>query len=125
MKRLFSLLALIAIISVSNCSEIPENNDPVLGTWLNTTLAVAEDSKTQNTGEWEEWIFNDVYLGRYHRYSDNQIVLQTDFRWEVVNGVYSLQYSEEELTDVQVILSQSAENEQLELQNGEVFATRR
>ena len=120
MKRLFSFLAILAIISVSNCSEIPENNDPVLGIWSNTE-AISESDETPVA---EEWIFNDVYLGRYHRYSKNEIVVQTDFRWEVEDGVYTITYHLEEMLQVNVLLKQSTASDQLELQNGEVFAVR-
>ncbi len=118
------MLAILAIIGVSNCTRIPDNNDPVLGIWSRTTTAT-EDAKNQNVVEREEWIFNDVYLGRYHRYSDNAIVLQTDFSWEVTDdGTYSINYGVQELPPVEVSMTRSEENDLLELPSGEVFATR-
>ncbi len=123
MKRLFSLLAILAIIGVSNCTRIPDNNDPVLGIWSRTTTT-PENAKNENVVEREEWIFNDVYLGRYHRYNNNSIVLQTDFSWEVTDGSYTINYGIPELTPVEVFMTQSDENDLLELPSGEVFATR-
>ena len=123
MKRLFSFLAIIAIIAVSNCTRIPDNNDPVLGIWARTVTAT-EIAMDQNVAEREEWIFNDVYLGRYHRYSNNAIVLQTDFSWEVADGTYTISYAIPELTAVEVLMIQSEEQDLLELPSGEVFATR-
>ena len=121
MKRFFSMLAIIGFIAVSNCSRIPENNDPVLGIWVKAALLDENTSRNSDTSINEEWIFNDVYLGRYHRYSDNEIVFHTDFQWEVVNGIYTISYSEEDLPSVQV----SIKNELLEFENGDVFATRK
>lgn len=123
MKRLFSFLAIIAIIGASNCSRIPDNNDPVLGIWSNT-LTTLENAKDQNGVEREEWIFNDVYLGRYHRYVGNSIVIETDFSWEVTDGAYTISYAIPELSSVEVVMTQSEENDLLELPSGEVFATR-
>ncbi len=121
MKRFFSMLAIVGFIAVSNCSRIPENNDPVLGIWVKAELLNEDSSKKTTTPISEEWIFNDVYLGRYHRYSNNEIVFYTDFRWDVVDGVYTISYSEEDLSSVQVSLN----NELLEFENGDVFATRK
>jgi hypothetical protein len=125
MKRFFSMLAIVGFIAVSNCSRIPENNDPVLGVWVRTELI--DDATARETAApiSEEWIFNDVYLGRYHRYSDKEIVFYTDFKWEVVDDVYTITYSQGEMSEVQVSLKLSEENEMLELVNGAVFATRK
>ena len=121
MKRFFSMLAIVGFIAVSNCSRIPENNDPVLGVWVKAELLAEDVSRNTTAPISEEWIFNDVYLGRYHRYSDGEIVLYTDFRWEVVDEVYTISYSLEDMPTVQV----SLKDELLELENGDVFATRK
>ena len=116
------MLAILGFIAVSHCSRVPENNDPVLGIWVSTELTSDESAKNVSTITNEEWIFNDVFLGRYHRYSENEIIYYTDFRWEVNDDdVYTISYSVEGMTSVQV----SLKNESLELENGEVFATRK
>ena len=125
MKRFFSMLAIVGFIAVSNCSRIPENNDPILGIWVNTELSIEDTARNSDTSTREEWIFNDVYLGRYQRYSGNEIIFYTDFSWEVINDVYTISYPEEGMSQVQVALKQSADPEILELGNGDVFATRK
>jgi len=125
MKRFFSMLAIVGFFAVSNCSRIPENNDPVLGIWVRTELVNEDTNKDDTPSVREEWIFNDVYLGRYHRYSNNEIVFYTDFQWEVVDEVYTISYSHGEMPEVEFSLRLSEENEMLELENGAVFAIRK
>ncbi|MEM0932836.1 MAG: hypothetical protein AAF575_11120 [Bacteroidota bacterium] len=122
MKKLFSLLFIVLIIAVSNCTDIPENNDPILGIWIRTTSAT-EDSKSTDLTK-EEWIFNDVYLGRYQRYSGNTLVFYTDFKWSTEDGTYTIVYSGTDIEEVTVNLEESNEPETLSLENGAVFATR-
>jgi len=124
MKRFFSMLAIIGIIAVSNCTQVPENNDPVLGTWIRAELN-DDAAKTENSQIREEWIFNDVYLGRYHRYSDKDIAFYTDFSWEVIDGVYTISYSKGDMEEVTVSLNHNDNLEALQLQNGSVFAVRK
>lgn len=40
----------------------------------------------------QEWIFNDVYLGRFHQYSNDQLVVITDFGWSRKEGAYTIAY---------------------------------
>jgi len=101
MKKFFSLMAIVAIISVSNCSRIPENNDPVIGIW--SRLDVNEVNETSREAVRQEWIFNDVYLGRYHRYENNTLVLKTDFNWEVNDGMYTINYPGTEMPSNTVV----------------------
>jgi len=124
MKRLFSMLAIVGIIAVSNCTRVPENNDPVLGTWVKA-VSNDETAKTDSPQITEEWIFNDVYLGRYNRYSNKDIAFYTDFSWEVIDGVYTISYSEGDMEQVEVSLSKGDNREKLELFNGSVFAVRK
>lgn len=119
------MLAILGFIAVSNCSKIPENNDPVLGIWVKTALSEEITSSPTDASIDEEWIFNDVFLGRYHRYEGNEIVFYTDFKWEVIDGDYTITYSEDHMENVRVSLNQSTEQELLELRNGEVFAIRK
>jgi len=119
MKKLFSFLAIIGIILASNCSRIPENNDPVIGIWSNTEVAFT--SQTEKNTNRQEWIFNDAYLGRYHSYINGQIDVLTDFQWEEEDGVYTISYPgiENKLNDVVTI-----NGEILRALDGHTLATR-
>ncbi|WP_437397113.1 hypothetical protein [Flagellimonas lutimaris] len=122
MKKLFSLLSIIGIIAISNCTSVPENHDPILGIWAKTESSSIE-GKSTNTSR-EEWIFNDVYLGRYQRYSNSELIFYTDFKWSQKNGTYSITYGDPQVTDITVSLEKAKEPEVLTLDNGSVFATR-
>ncbi|MEX0313600.1 MAG: hypothetical protein AB3N18_05445 [Allomuricauda sp.] len=123
MKKLFSLLSIICIIAISNCSSIPENNDPILGTWVKNS-STQNESANKNSTTREEWIFNDVYLGRYQSYTNSNLTFYTDFRWSEENGRYTIIFGDEHVTDVIVSLEESNDPEILALENGSVFATR-
>ena len=118
------MLAILGVIAVSNCSRIPENNDPVLGIWVKTEIN-NDAQVSKETSISEEWIFNDVYLGRYHRYDNNEIVFYTDYSWEVVNEVYTISYSKGDMESVQVFLIDSEESQTLQLENGTILAERK
>ncbi|WP_422348766.1 hypothetical protein [Flagellimonas sp.] len=122
MKKFFSLLAIASIVAVSNCTSIPENNDPILGIWVRDD-ANGDENKNGSTSR-EEWIFNDVYLGRYQSYSNSSLTFYTDFKWSEENGKYTITYSDEQVTDVIVSLEETSNPEILALENGSVFATR-
>ena len=122
MKKLFSLLCIISIVAVSNCTSIPENSDPILGIWVRSNTSTDADKNTNITHE--EWIFNDVYLGRYQSYSNSKLEFYTDFRWSEDNGTYTITYGDPQVTDVTVSLEQNDSPERLTLDNGSVFATR-
>ncbi|WP_298928671.1 hypothetical protein [uncultured Allomuricauda sp.] len=121
MKKFFSLLSIVCIIAISNCTSIPENNDPILGIWARSGSTL--ENKNENATR-EEWIFNDVYLGRYQSYSESNLLFYTDFKWSEENGVYTIIYSDTEITDVIVSLEETNDPEILALENGTVFATR-
>ncbi|MFT0716060.1 hypothetical protein [Flagellimonas lutimaris] len=122
MKKLFSLLSIVGIIAISNCTRVPDNHDPILGIWAKTE-SFSLEGKSANTTR-EEWIFNDVYLGRYQRYSNSELIFYTDFKWSQENGSYSLIYGDPQVTDITVSLEKAKEPEVLTLDNGSVFATR-
>ena len=122
MKKLFSLLSIVGIIAISNCTRVPDNHDPILGIWAKTESPRVEDKSANTTRE--EWIFNDVYLGRYQRYSNSELIFYTDFKWSQENGSYSLIYGDPQVTDITVSLEKAKEPEVLTLDNGSVFATR-
>ncbi|MBO0343531.1 MAG: hypothetical protein VX798_10580 [Bacteroidota bacterium] len=122
MKKLFSLLSIIGIIAISNCTRVPENNDPILGVWAKTESSSIEGKSESSIRE--EWIFNDVYLGRYQRYSNSELIFYTDFKWSQENGNYSIVYGDPQVTDITVSLQKAKDPEVLTLDNGSVFATR-
>lgn len=123
MKKLFSFLAIIGIILVSNCSRIPENNDPVIGIWSNQE--VKAQSQTSKTTIRTEWIFNDAYLGRYHSYRNGKRDALTDFKWTEEDGVYTISYPgiENKLNDV-VTMTESENGTILKATDGHTLATR-
>ena len=122
MKKLFSLLSIVGIIAISNCTRIPENHDPILGIWAKIESSNIEGKSSSTVRE--EWIFNDVYLGRYQRYSDSELIFYTDFKWSQENGTYSITYGDPKVNDITVSLEKAKEPEILTLDNGSVFATR-
>ncbi|MGB5378716.1 hypothetical protein [Muriicola sp.] len=122
MKKLVSLMAIIAIILASNCSRIPENNDPIIGIWAKT--AISNNSETGRQNNRQEWIFNDVFLGRYHSYSGNTLDVKTDFSWTVADGVYTISYPGTDMPNDTVSLKQSEEGKILEDPQGNILAHR-
>ncbi|TMM57961.1 hypothetical protein FEE95_00600 [Maribacter algarum] len=123
MKKLFSFFAIIGIILASNCSRIPENNDPVIGIW--SKVEVKSTSQTQKSTNRQEWIFNDAYLGRFHNYNNGKIDVLTDFKWEEEDGVYTISYPgiENKLNDV-VTMIKSEDGEILKATDGKTLAIR-
>lgn len=122
MKKFFSLLAILALIAVSNCSEIPENNDPILGIWSKSEIA----SEGEESGDKvrQEWIFNDAYLGRYHNYTNGDLDFYTDFSWSLEGETYTIIYTGTDKPKVQVNLEEAATPEKLALEDGAIFAIR-
>jgi len=125
MKKIFSFLAIIAIILVSNCSRIEENNDPVIGIWSNASSSSDNQTNKQTTTR-QEWIFNDAYLGRYHDLQNGSVTMKTDFKWTQKNGVYTVSYPglPDKTNDVFVIVDKSPEGVLLQDQNGDLIALR-
>ena len=120
MKKLFSLLAIVTIISVSNCTQIPENNDPIIGIW--SRVDFSENGGTERMANRQEWIFNDVYLGRYHSYEGNQLEVKTDFSWTQQDGVYTISYPGTDMPDQMVSMKNSEEGTILEDVQGNILA---
>ena len=123
MKKILSLLAIIAIIFSSNCSRIEENNDPIVGIWIEAT-ASSESETAKNTTR-KEWIFNDVFLGRYHRFDKGKIIEQTDFKWSQTDGIYTVEYRglENKPNDI-VIIKTTPTGTILQESNGNMLAVR-
>lgn len=115
------LLTVVLSTSLQSCSEIPENNDPVIGIWSRTELSAGA---VQKSSQREEWIFNDVYLGRYHRYEGENITIQTDFSWSEYQGVYTIEYPGLDRAPEQAVIRQKSNGITLETLQGEVLARR-
>lgn len=123
MRRIFSLFAVLAIIFASNCSRIPENNDPVIGIWTNTLPAASGNTSKQQVRQ--EWIFNDAYLGRYHRYEGNILSLKTDFQWKKEDALYRITYPGTTLPTNRVLMKEGPDGESfLEDEKGNILAER-
>ena len=64
---------------VFSCSEVEVAEDPILGIWMNeleSELVIEGELVTQ-----QEWIFNDLYKGRFHGYRDGKVVYEMDYQW--------------------------------------------
>ncbi len=90
MKKFLSLMAICAIIFSANCSRIEQNNDPIIGIWFQSGTEILNGTSKSTLRK--EWIFNDVYLGRYHEINGNDITLQTDFKWSKEDNIYTIEY---------------------------------
>lgn len=121
MKRFFSLVAILAIVFASNCSKIPENNDPVIGVWSRTEIS---QSNTGKLSVRQEWIFNDAYLGRYHSYEGNTLVFKTDFKWEQEDGLYTISYPGTDMATAKVRMKEEPEEVILQDEKGNILAKR-
>lgn len=116
----FIVLAMLLSIPQS-CSEIPENSDPVIGVWSSTESETQTDLRGSVR---EEWIFNDVYLGRYHRYQGGAIIAQSDFQWKVQGKIYTIVYPNLERPADQVIIQHAESATLLLTEDGETLAHR-
>lgn len=123
MKKLLSLLAILTIILASNCTRIEQNDDPIIGIWIEA-ISSSEGNTAKNTTR-KEWIFNDVYLGRYHETDGSRIIEQTDFKWSQVDGVYTVEYRglENKPNDI-VTIKNTPEGTLLQQKNGNMLAIR-
>ncbi|WP_339664694.1 hypothetical protein [Maribacter arcticus] len=89
-KKFLSLVAICAIVFLANCSRIEQNNDPIIGIWSQSKIITTENSSKQTVRK--EWIFNDVYLGRYHEINGTTITIKTDFNWSKQGDIYTIEY---------------------------------
>jgi len=122
-KKLFSLLAILGIILVSNCTRIPENNNPVIGIWSDVEVSEATETAKKQTHR-QEWIFNDAYLGRYHEKTNGSITFKTDFRWSYENEMYTITYPGTEMAEETVSMQSSNDTAMLADTEGNIMATR-
>ena len=100
MKSLWSYL--ILLILVVSCSKIEINNDPVIGIWKNNVKSATNSN--QLVVDQEEWIFNDVYLGRFQGYKKGEIAFFTDFKWAFDGERYTISYPGTDFPKVKVIM---------------------
>jgi len=122
-KKFLSLLAICAIVFLANCSRIEQNTDPIIGIWSLSDLTVTESSSKQTIRK--EWIFNDVYLGRYHEIEGSTITLKTDFNWSKQDDVYTVEYKGLEGKPNNIItIKSSEENVYLQKKDGATLAIR-
>jgi len=122
MKKIFSFMAIVAIVFASNCSRIPENNDPVIGIWSKVDVNTISETNKQTIRQ--EWIFNDAYLGRYHKYNSTTLEVKTDFKWEQEDGIYTISYPGTDMTNNVVRMKESSDGIMLEDGQGNVLAKR-
>ena len=115
-------MAIVAIVLASNCSRIPENNDPVIGIWYRVDVINVSETSKQTIRQ--EWIFNDVYLGRYQKYNGSQLDFKTDFSWVTDKGVYTISYPGTGMINDVVSMKESPEGMLLEHIKGETLAKR-
>ncbi|HEA19326.1 hypothetical protein LCGC14_2012160 [marine sediment metagenome] len=123
MKKIFSLLAIIGIITVSNCTRIPENNNPVIGIWSDIAIS-SEDLSAKKETIRQEWIFNDAYLGRYHKKQNGSITFKTDFKWSFEDDIYTISYPGTDMPVEKVSMLKSEEATTLTDTEGNIIATR-
>lgn len=122
MKRLLSFVAILVIVFASNCTRIPENNDPVIGIWTFTELQ--NISATQKEQIRKEWIFNDAYLGRFHVYEGSTLSFKTDYQWEQQDGVYTISYPGTDMASDVVRMKDDTQGTVLEDEKGNILAKR-
>ena len=122
LRKVLYFFILTLLLSVpQSCSEIPENEDPVIGIWSRTESGAQTNLKGSVR---EEWIFNDVYLGRYHHYIGDEITAQSDFQWKVQGDVYTIEYPNLERVSDKVTILREETATILQTQDGETLARR-
>lgn len=110
----------LLLVLVASCSKIEENNDPIIGIWKNSVKTATNTNKM--VVDSEEWIFNDVYLGRFHGYKKGEIVFLTDFKWSVNGDVYTVSYPGTDFPDDFVQMQETEEGTVLIRTQGNIFA---
>ncbi|MFS4466325.1 hypothetical protein [Maribacter sp. 2210JD10-5] len=116
------LQCLVVCVLVVSCSKIEENNDAVIGIWKNEVKTATNTNKL--VIDTEEWIFNDVYLGRFHGYKDGEVSFLNDFTWTLEDNVYTISYTGTDFPDEYVIMEKTENGTILKKVSGELFAKR-
>jgi len=120
MKTFFRCFFVCAMLT--SCSKIESNNDPVIGIWYNSVKTATNVNKM--VVDKEEWIFNDVYLGRFHVYNDGEITFLTDFKWSLEGDVYTISYPAADFEEEYVKINKTEEGMYLVRTTGMNFATK-
>ncbi len=118
MKTFFNCLLLCVLFA--SCSKIEINDDPVIGIWHNTVKTATNTNKL--VVDSEEWIFNDVYLGRFHGYKNGEVIFLTDFSWKADNGTYIVSYPGTDFPDDYVNMVETDNGFILVRAEGKLFA---
>ena len=111
----------ISILFVS-CSKIEVNDNPVIGIWKNEVKS-ASNSKNMIIDK-EEWIFNDVYLGRFYGYRNGEVTYLTDFRWSFDGKIYTISYPGTDFPQDTVRIIKEEDMTYLTRLSGKTFAIR-
>lgn len=118
MRTLFN--GVLLFILISSCSKIETNDDPVIGIWEHNVKAATNSNKM--VVDKEEWIFNDVYLGRFHGYNNGEITYLTDFKWTVDGDIYTISYPGTDFPNDQAILVENEDGTHLKRLTGDTLA---
>ncbi|MBQ4913481.1 hypothetical protein J8L85_03470 [Maribacter sp. MMG018] len=121
MRTLFN--GVLLFILISSCSKIETNDDPVIGIWEHNVKAATNSNKM--VVDKEEWIFNDVYLGRFHGYNNGEITYLTDFKWTVDGDIYTISYPGTDFPNDQAILVENEDGTHLKRLSGDTLAIKR
>ena len=118
-------MACCLMLAASSCSSIAENNDPILGTW-----SITKTFSSEQKGElirYQEWIFNDVYLGRFQIYENGELIFHHDYDWKIdQQGNYIITYRGNiDLQGHVLQMVTDSDGEMLKSLSGEVFAMRK
>lgn len=112
----------LLLVLFTSCSKIEVNEDPIIGIWKHTVKTATNTNKMVIDDE--EWIFNDVYLGRFHGYKGGKVVFLTDFKWTFNNGTYIVSYPGTDFPDDSVQMKVTDEGTILFRTEGKIFAHR-
>lgn len=113
------------LLATSSCTSIEENHDPILGTW-----SITETFNKEQKGQlirYKEWIFNDVYMGRFQIFENGELIFYHDYDWKIDHqGNYIITYRGTTDLEGHVLqMVKESEGEMLKSLTGEVFAKRK
>ncbi|MGC1514201.1 MAG: hypothetical protein WA810_01380 [Maribacter sp.] len=115
-----TIKCLLIWVLISSCTKIETNTDPIIGIWKNNVKTATNTNKM--VVDSEEWIFNDVYLGRFHGYKNDKVVFLTDFSWSVNDNIYMLSYPGTDFPDEFLEMKDTEDGTMLMRIEGKPFA---